>query len=100
MDWLDLHLAGLDLIRRKKMDYGTQKRSLLFLCNQNRKRQCFARSPSAGNGGTTGIMLEKESDRKRGKTRVNRRAFTRWRAPVFCQNLFPHYYTSPLTTGT
>lgn len=32
---------------------------------------------------------KRESDKKRVKTIVNRRAFTQWRAPVLSQSLFP-----------
>lgn len=60
-------------------------------------------SPSSGNStlqktDEEATKVKKESDRNRSKTRVNGRAFTRWRAPVLCQRMFPRWFVFRLTT--
>lgn len=61
------------------------------------------RSPSSGNStlqktDKEATRVKKESDRNRSKTRVNGRAFTRWRAPVLCQRMLPRWSVLHLIT--
>lgn len=71
----------------------------LRCANRARKRHRLPRSPSTGNGRTTGISVETSLMEEVNQERRDGRSLD-GDSPVLCQHLFPCWSVSPLSTET